>query len=418
MTYRVIHVMTHPPAYEMYAGQPRPEFNWDTPAGSWVGIWGYDWADLLAIEVQKINNRIKHEVWQPDLRADRVYSKEIFPGVIHRLFPASEARRFWGFIKNSAVNAPAMLHTVPKGAQHIFHMGQHLAHPINRALFLWHPEACFMASFHGEIRMPIFYIFKIQKNLFKKINYLIEHYQTKRLFKKVDYTTIQSSDKLSDLKKYYRGPTKTLTMGINFTEYKTTAKSIAREELNLPSDKIILLTICLLGERKQVDKLIEVLNLVNNDFLLIVMGSGERDYERFLAKKAEMLLSKNRIAFVGYRSGKEKLKYLSAADLFIHVSKSEAGPVVNMEAMASKLPILTTDTGYTAEFLKKNKAGCVVGINDYEEWKRQIESFLSGQRIKTVDYNLAKQEFDWENVASKASGIYEDIYRAKVKLAR
>jgi hypothetical protein len=52
---KVIHVMNHPPAYEEYSDMPRPHWNWNTPDGSWVGIWGYDWSDLLAIEVRKVN---------------------------------------------------------------------------------------------------------------------------------------------------------------------------------------------------------------------------------------------------------------------------------------------------------------------------------------------------------------------------
>jgi len=50
---KIIHIMNHPPAYEEYADKPRPAINWDTPNGSWVGIWGYDWSDQLASEILK-----------------------------------------------------------------------------------------------------------------------------------------------------------------------------------------------------------------------------------------------------------------------------------------------------------------------------------------------------------------------------
>ncbi len=46
--------MNHAPAYVEYENKPRPTVNWDTPTGSWVGIWGYDWSDQIASEILKV----------------------------------------------------------------------------------------------------------------------------------------------------------------------------------------------------------------------------------------------------------------------------------------------------------------------------------------------------------------------------
>ena len=86
--FKIIHIMDHCPAYEEHDNLPRPEINWNTPHGEWVGIAGYDWPDLVGIEVLKIEPEIRYEVWQPDLRADRIYSHSFSNGLIHTLFPA------------------------------------------------------------------------------------------------------------------------------------------------------------------------------------------------------------------------------------------------------------------------------------------------------------------------------------------
>ena len=89
-TAKVIHIMNHPPTYEEHANKPRPSINWDTPINGWVGIWGYDWSDQLASEILKVTNEFEHETWQPDLRADKIYSHTFENGLTQRMFPAVE----------------------------------------------------------------------------------------------------------------------------------------------------------------------------------------------------------------------------------------------------------------------------------------------------------------------------------------
>jgi len=44
----------------------------------------------LGEAILKETDRYEWEVWQPDLRADKIYSKTLDTGITHRLFPAEE----------------------------------------------------------------------------------------------------------------------------------------------------------------------------------------------------------------------------------------------------------------------------------------------------------------------------------------
>jgi glycosyltransferase involved in cell wall biosynthesis len=160
---------------------------------------------------------------------------------------------------------------------------------------------------------------------------------------------------------------------------------------------------------KQVDRLIEILNEIDLDFLFIIVGHGTRQYEKYLFDKAKPLLDKNKIRFEGYKKSDELVKYYNAADIFIHVSKSEAGPVSVMEAMACGLPVFCTDTGNTAEVLKENNSGAVVGIKNYKQWKRKLIEFLNGKPIKALDLDIVKKHYDWKNIAEKLIKIYKEV---------
>ena len=146
----IIHIMTHLPAYDEHSNKPKPLWNWSTPNGSWVGIGGSDWSDQLAIEVKKINKIIDHEIWQPDLRADRIYSQEIFPGVVHRLFPAQEKTKLVGLRKSREVDSPAMVQFFNNKnvSDVIFHIAQSVTFKINRDLLELFTKAHFVFSYH------------------------------------------------------------------------------------------------------------------------------------------------------------------------------------------------------------------------------------------------------------------------------
>lgn len=403
--------MSHCPAYEEYSDKPRPAVNWDLPDGSWIGIWGYDWADLLAIEVRKICNDIDHEIWQPDFKADKIYSHEIFPGVIHRLFPAEKFRIRVGLKKITFPFSPQMktFFNNSSAGNIIFHVGKSITCPINKSLINYYSGYKFIFSFHGQISFPYDNLIRLQKNVLAKYYYLKEHYRTKKLFKKVDFVTYQSTKYLKSLEKNYSGQAKQLTMGIYFDKYRGYDKHKCRTNLNLPQDKKILLTVCRLNELKRIDKIIEVLSRIEEDFLYIVTGHGTEGYEEYLYEKAKKLLSKNKIIFTGYKYGEELIKIFNSADLFIHTSRSEAGPVSVMEAMACGLPVFCTDTGHTAELLKANNAGIVVGTSRFSGWEEKLTEYLQGSPIKTLDLNIVRDNYDWHNIATKFLEIYKRI---------
>jgi glycosyltransferase involved in cell wall biosynthesis len=198
-------------------------------------------------------------------------------------------------------------------------------------------------------------------------------------------------------------------MGIHFDKYRGYDKNQCRNELNLPLNKNIFLTVCRLYDLKQVDKVIEILSTIEKDFLYIVVGHGTRQYEEYLKSKANKLNEQNKIVFTGYKTGPELVKYINSADIFIHVSKAEAGPVVNMEAMGCGVPIFCTDTGNTAEVLKENSAGIVVGATNYKDWERELINYLDGKPIKTLDLEVVKEHYEWGNIAKKFIAIYDKV---------
>jgi hypothetical protein len=98
---KIISVMAESFPYEIFWNDPRPEISWDTPDGLWVGHWKYGWYDQIGNEVVKLSDEFEYEVWQPDLRADRIYTYLYNENLSHKLFPAKLKRKTYGLKKFS-----------------------------------------------------------------------------------------------------------------------------------------------------------------------------------------------------------------------------------------------------------------------------------------------------------------------------
>src|SRR5260370_3581025 len=90
----VVNVMAHGPGYGLLSDQRHFLQSWETPSGAQVGIVNREWPGDLGHWVLPQSSRFRWEVWQPDTRANRIYTHKFADGVTHRLFPA-RARTFW-----------------------------------------------------------------------------------------------------------------------------------------------------------------------------------------------------------------------------------------------------------------------------------------------------------------------------------
>lgn len=407
---KIIYLISRSPAYDLYHNQPKPSLNWSTESGSWVGIWGYDWGHLLGNAIKEIDSDILFEVWQPDLRADKLYAHSFENGLIHKSFPA----KIFSNKQGGIVFSSEMLDEIRKESKMhkiIFHLG------IN-------PSALYMASkvknitklgtYHGTINLPINTFFKLRKRPIEYLNIVKKHFFIKKSFNYYSLITYQNKKNLKSLKNIYKGPIEQATMGVDFLKYKQLNKLECREELNLPSDRRILLSVGRINSLKQIDKLIDVCDDIGKqdyNFLLVIVGSSsDENYMNLLEEKAKILIDSNKILFTGFKSGNELVKYYNAADLFIMSSRSEGCSVSSMEAIACGVPVFSTNTGYIAELMIEEGVGKVVEIYNFKNWTTCLKDYLKNKlTIKPMNREFARQQFSWEVIAKKFIEIYSRI---------
>lgn len=409
----IINILPHKPDYDYLKDKPRPKVNWDTPDGNWVGIYRNEIPDKLGEEVLKYSKEFEFEVWQPDYRADKIYSHRFEDGLVHRLFPAEDIKKLHGVKVRKEVRSIPMLDYLKEYSRDrkvIINLNGDFCGMNFDVL-----EECghlpILQTFRGVLNLPGNLILKPRLNVPASFSYLQLHLKVKKLIRNIDHVMVQNNYYLDDLKELYKGPIEKVTSGCEFDLWKPMDMEEARKALALPMNKKIFFTSSLLIPIKQLDKLIQVLTELSpeHDFLLLISGHGVQEYEDYLKKEAETLLSQDKVRFVGYLTGEELRQHYCASNLFVHTSISEGGPVAAMKAIACGTPVLISRVSNVAEYLLEERVGKVIDPFNYEQWKNVLRNILEGEEIKPFPRERAEQLYDWQAVAKRFVEIFREL---------
>ena len=195
-------------------------------------------------------------------------------------------------------------------------------------------------------------------------------------------------------------------IGIDIKKFSdcTINREQKRKELLIPQDSIILLSVGELNRNKNHTVIIKALSKIYNKNLhYVIAGKGE--LENQLQSLANELGIGNRIHLLGYRS--DILYLYQMADIFVLPSFREGLNVSLMEAMASRLPCISSRIRGNVDLIT-NEA-FTANPNREEEWIEKIQYIctLNLQQIGHDNYDFI-QSFGKEKIKKIMYDIYSD----------
>jgi len=185
-------------------------------------------------------------------------------------------------------------------------------------------------------------------------------------------------------------------------KYNKLYRNEIRSELNLGS-KIVVGHVGRLNYVKNHKYLVDVfyeVQKINPEAILLIVGDGEQRTN--IENKAEELGILDKIIITGMRSDVEKL--LSAMDIFVFPSLYEGLPVTLVEAQATKLPCIISDT--VTQYVKQNDNIEYMSIKRNPiEWAKKVVNMVKNDRESVCDDELRKN-FDINSIAKELEEIY------------
>lgn len=162
---------------------------------------------------------------------------------------------------------------------------------------------------------------------------------------------------------------------------------------------------------KRVDRFLRAVGLAASEEPAVrgvVVGDGpERANLEQLA--GELGLGPERVRFVGQRQDVPRL--LGEADVLVHCSDDEGMPNVVLEAMAARLPVITTPAG-DAKFLVQDGAnGYVVPFDDTRAMAERLVRLAREPELRSTmgheGRKRVEREYSFDRLAERLLAIYE-----------
>jgi glycosyltransferase involved in cell wall biosynthesis len=181
--------------------------------------------------------------------------------------------------------------------------------------------------------------------------------------------------------------------------------------LKIEEDEKIIIFVGTLRPVKGIKYLIKAMKIIrqkNEDARLMLIGDGEeRAYLENLVKELNL---KNYVKFIEKVQNENVPEYMVTSDVFVLPSLSESFGIVNLEAMASGLPIVTTKVGGLPEVVKDGENGFLVEPKNPEQIAEKALLILEDDELRErISRNNKEEvrEYSWESVVERLEEIYQ-----------
>lgn len=206
----------------------------------------------------------------------------------------------------------------------------------------------------------------------------------------------------------------TIPVGINIQQFSGGIdKNRIRAKYSIHNQDILILFVGVLGKVKNLGFLINSFKLIssNENVKLVIVGDG--DEKNGLMKTVEDLNLHHKVIFTGEVAHSSINEFYSISDLLVLTSKSEGSPNVIREALASGIPVVSTNVGDVKEIIDNKYLGIV--IDDYNERKfadailKTIDLIKNEKNLINDNCKKAAEKYSSINVTKKIISVYESL---------
>lgn len=201
----------------------------------------------------------------------------------------------------------------------------------------------------------------------------------------------------------------TVHSGIDMQKWKSrVSRNRLRESYGFKESTKIIGTIAAIEEHKDLKTFVNVAyELKNEDYVFFIVGSGSLKGQ--IQSQISALKLEN-IFLTGFQPNIQN--YLYCYDLFLFTSKTEGLGTALLDAMAAKIPIVSTNAGGISEIVTHNVTGLTSEAGNERKLAHNIKILMQNNTLKSKLIENAYQKvlsFSAKNMAQKTFEIYKTI---------
>jgi len=218
---------------------------------------------------------------------------------------------------------------------------------------------------------------------------------------KEDYERAKSSFNAKKVK-YIPG------VGLNICQFNNVVvnRESKRKELGIPNNAFLVLSVGELNKNKNHETIIKAIARLNNPKIYyVICGNGPlHNYLENLSKKLGL---EKQVKLLGYRN--DIAEICKASDVFAFPSQREGLGLAALEAMATGLPIVTSNVHGIVDYSVNKKTGYTCKPSDVKGFSKAIFNLINDRKlmeeISINNINLVKR-YDLNNITDQLSEIY------------
>ncbi len=241
-------------------------------------------------------------------------------------------------------------------------------------------------------------------------NWLIYYPVERWLAKYTDVLITINKEDYARAKKSFKAKKVGYTPGVGLDTQKFGAVFVdnlaKRREIGIPEDAFVVLSVGELNKNKNHETVIRALSKVNNrNVYYIICGQGP--LENYLRDIVSELGLERQVKLLGFRKDIDKI--CKASDVFVFPSKREGLGLAALEAMASGLPIITSNVHGIVDYSVDGETGYLFSPTDEIGFAKAIERLVNNDelRINMGERNIdSVKNFDIKNSIDKMMEIY------------
>jgi polysaccharide biosynthesis protein VpsI len=159
------------------------------------------------------------------------------------------------------------------------------------------------------------------------------------------------------------------------------------------TDPNLILFLGRIGQRKGVGDLIDAFATIVAEFPQARLALGGDGDAGVYQKQVQRLKLEDRVLFLGWIAGQDKLDWLKRAGIYALPSYYEAFPMGVLEAMAADIPVLASTAGGIPEAITHEKEGLLVEAGNIEEISTALRTLLASKEKRELYAKRAREKY-------------------------